>query len=378
MASQRRLSWLVFFGLMGSTASAIPALIPHFASTFSIDNFYLLNAVPLLFAGLFLGILINPLLSTRFGFQQLARFAGILIGIGLFSIAFATDAQLFFLGSFLSGIGFGLAEVSITSQVKKEISDTTKMMTKLNAVFAISAMTTPLLVIAELQLFSSYTLLTIIGFSTLTVGFFVRGISKTTAPINKLKVGPEGILFLAVAGLYVGAESVMAGWASTVLNQATAIETEFTPVASSVFWALIALGRIFSIWLTPKHLSENSALVFWPSAAGLSLIIGSVSFQSNPSAALIAFAISVFAAGPVYGQIIGAALKTAELENANTFTTIIIIAGAAGGFLIPALIQLSPSIAVAGWLSATAMLLVSISFLIFTKAFKPKRTEVMQ
>lgn len=378
MGSQRRHSWLVFFGLMGSTASAIPALIPHFASRFFIDNFYLLNAVPLLFAGLFLGILVNPLLSTRFGFQQLVRFAGILIAIGLFGIAIATDAQLFFLGSFLSGTGFGLAEVSITSQVKKEINDTTKLMTKLNAVFAISAMTTPLLVIAELQFNSSYLMLTIIGFSTLTVGFFVRGTSNTTSAIKKLKIGPNGVLFLAIAGLYVGAESVMAGWASTVLGQATVIDTELTPIASSVFWALIALGRIFSIWFTPNHLSENNALVFWPLVAGLSLIFGAVSFQSNPTAALIAFAISVFAAGPVYGQIIGAALKTAELENANAFTTIIIIAGAAGGFLIPALIQLSPSIAVAGWLSATAMLLVSISFLIFTKAFKTKTTEVMQ
>lgn len=378
MANQTRLPWIVFFGLMGATASVIPALIPHFSAAMEIDVFLLLNAVPFLFAGLFLGILINPLISNRLGFEQIMKLASPLLAAGLVVIVFSNQAQWFFAGAFLAGIGFGLAEVSITSQVRKEVTDTTKMMTKLTAVFAVSAMVTPVLLIIELQLNYSYWLLLVLAIAVSITGLVVR--AELLAP-NKgtylFKVHSQGFVFLIIAGLYVGAESVMAGWASTVLDQANVLSTEFTPIASSAFWGLIASGRLFSLWSATRFLNDR-AFSIWPVVSAAGLVAGAAVFIANPMLALIGFGISVFAAGPIYGQIISSALKTVESAKANSFTTMLIVCGAAGGFLIPAAVQLAPSIANAAWFSAAAMLVVSISYFFNSKNLQANKSEVMQ
>lgn len=356
----------------------IPALIPHFASVMDIDVYLTLNAVPFLFAGLFLGILINPLISNRFGFDQIMKLASVMLAAGLVVIALANQAPWFFAGAMLAGVGFGLAEVSITAQVRKEISDTTKMMAKLNAVFALSAMVTPVLLIVELQLNASYWLLVLLALAISITGMLMHAQleSSTQSPLG-FKVESQGVLFLIIAALYVGAESVMAGWASAVLDQASVLRTEFTPVASSAFWALIASGRLFSLWSTKNLLGEKT-LTVWPVISAFGLIAGGIVFSANPILGLIGFAVSVFAAGPIYGQIISAALKTIETSKANNFTTILIIAGAAGGFLIPAAVQLAPGVATAAWLSAAAMLVVSIGHFFNFKTNQAKESEVMQ
>ena len=378
MKAESRISWISFFVFMGSTVSLVPAVIPFFANAMSVDVFVLLNAVPLMFAGLFLGVLIAPLVGNRIEFRFLVRIAGILMLLGIISATVIFSVESFFIGSLLIGFGFGVSEVTITAQVRKEIEKPATMMTKLNAGFALAAMAAPVFLVLELITIGSWWVFGIIGAGLVFSSISVQQTSELKREVSSgSKKKAPAALFLLMVGIYVGAESVLAGWSAVSFDQVANLDSQFAPLASSAFWGLIAAGRLISIRIDRNSNASNS-LVVWSSISAASLILAVVLFGAGSELLLIGFAAAIFAAGPIYGQILAIALNTKTASEASRATMMLIVSGAAGGFLLPALVQIRPSVEFALLLSGVAMAIVAISSLLAKSITTPKGIKVVQ
>jgi len=78
-----RLQLALLFALLGAAASILPASIPAMALKFSVPTSSLLNAVPVMFAGLFLGVALAPLISNKFQEGMLIRAFATVLATGL-------------------------------------------------------------------------------------------------------------------------------------------------------------------------------------------------------------------------------------------------------------------------------------------------------
>ena len=363
---------------MGATVSLIPAVIPFFAASMSVDVYVLLNAVPILFAGLFVGVLLAPLVRSRLSFRSLVRLAGLLMLAGIFFATAVLSLELFLIGSLLVGLGFGLSEVTITAQVRKEIQNPATVMTKLNAGFAVAAMMAPILLVVELTMFQSWWVFALIG-AGLTLNSFLIQKSSELAQESSVHQGRSApaALFLLMVGIYVGAESILAGWSAVSFDQLAGLGNEFAPLASSVFWGLIAAGRLISIRIDRSTNTSNS-LILWSAVSASSLIFAVVLFDAGSELLLIGFALAIFAAGPIYGQILAIALETKTASEASRATMTLIVSGSAGGFLLPAVVQIQPSIEFALLLSGAALACVATMGLIAKSMLTSKGVKVVQ
>ena len=378
MKAESRISWIGLFVFMGATVALVPAVIPVFATAMSVDVFALLNAVPLMFAGLFLGVLIAPLVGNHIEFRFLVRMAGILMLLGIISATVIFSIESFLIGSLLIGFGFGVSEVTITAQVRKEIEKPASMMNKLNAGFAIAAMAAPILLVLELITIGSWWVFAIIGAG---LGLSSGSLRKTSE--LKQEASPESkssapaALFLLMVAIYVGAESILAGWSAVSFDQLANLDNQFAPLAASAFWGLIAAGRLISIQID-RNSNTATSLFVWSSISAVSLILAVVLFGAGSELLLIGFAAAIFAAGPIYGQILAIALNTKTASEASKATMMLIVSGAAGGFLLPALVQIRPSVEFALLLSGAAMAAVAISGLLAKSMTTPKGIKVVQ
>lgn len=352
---------------MGAAAALLPAFIPSSSERFGLTDFSLLTAVPLMFGGLFFGVVLAPLLNLRLRLDLVIRFATALLSLGLVGLLLAASPQLFFAASALLGLGFGALEVSITAAVKASGTDTTRDLTKLNLVFAASAMAAPLLLLLELSLFGSAYLLLLTAVLAVVPSFGIAALTSTQGRA-KLAGGVKLLPLLLAALLYVGAESVLAGWSSTLVEALLDLRPEQAAIGASAFWALIALGRWASLVVTPRFLGPRAAAIFWAAAAAGALL--SAALLPLGPATLALFAVAIFAAGPLYALLIARVLELVPSQSASSTTAAVIVVGAAGGFLIPAVLQLNPGIAQAAWLAGLSFLLVSAlaTFTLRTKA----------
>lgn len=346
---------------MGAAAALVPAFIPASSLRFGLTDYSLLAAVPLLFGGLFTGVCMAPLAGLKLRFDSVIRLGAAILAIGLVGIFISLEPQVFLFAAATLGFGFGLLEVSIIAAVKRFAKDAARDLTKLNLAFALSAMVAPLVLLLELNMFQSAYLLP-------TVATMALGASALLTQMQ----GPQGRLGLArvprlwpllvAATAYVGAESVLAGWSSTLTGSLLDLSAEHAAIGASGFWALIALGRSASLAITPRFMSTPTSLSLWAGLGGLALILAAVFQQEILTLALFAFA--VFAAGPIYGLLIGRVLELVQPADASGTTAAIIVVGAAGGFLIPGLVQFNPGVtqaALGAGLSLVFVLLMSVS-----------------
>jgi len=92
------------------------------------------------------------------------------------------------------------------------------------------------------------------------------------------------------------------------------------------------------------------------SAAGFGLTFA---FVGTAQVAAAGLAIASFAAGPIYGFLIAKGLEVASVEDSAKATRLLILAGSVGGFAIPALLQVDPSITLAAMVGAIAMVAIA-------------------
>lgn len=337
----------------------VPSLVPHTSSELGVDAFELLVSVPLLFWGLFIGVFSGPRLAQSAGSQRVVHTATALVAMGLAMVTAAPSPGIFQTGALMVGLGFGVVEVLVTAQVRVESSQVAKSLTQLNAVFALGAVFSPLFLAATLSLLETDAFGYVVTLGLLLAGFAYRAAPTPRSPeVEGLNARPLRILFVACA-LYVGAESVLAGWTATMFSELEITTAELAPIGTTIFWGMLALGRIVSLTLTPKRLSLPAGLLVWPllSAAGLAMTLFS-SGAVLPMA--LGLALAAFGAGPVYGFLLAQGLELVKREQSAKASRALILAGAFGGFVIPLVLQFDPSVFAAAAVAMMAMLGVSL------------------
>jgi|SaaInl5LU_22_DNA_1037371.scaffolds.fasta_scaffold01991_6 hypothetical protein len=369
---------LVFLAL-GAAASLIPASIPSISSALAVEVGALTPAVPAMFGGLLSAVMLVPYLEpkVRSGIQMRASL--FLIASGVVASGMASSAEVFVLGSFVTGLGFGAAEVIGTSAAKEPGVATSNVLLKLNAAFAMSALTTPIIHIAMSNLIQTNASFWLIGLLVIAVAYAYRERPKMTrsnASLVKLDAGAA--LFSLAVLCYVGAEALIAGWSSVLVSELGALSYQFAAIGGSAFWALFAIGRIAASVLTPKFIKEQQALLFWPALAATSLLVVSFAWNEvSPTTVFIAFAVAAIAAGPCYALIVGIALDTQRQQNPTAFTSFLILCGAAGGFIFPLVAQAFDRISLLALFGGVGFFAVAVFTILGTK-LGSKQTIVLE
>ena len=366
---KNRLQLAVLFALLGSAASALPASIPALALEFEVSASSLVGAVPVMFAGLFFSVGLAPLASAKFSDIALVRGFSLVLATGLFLLAISPQASMFISAGFALGLGFGALEVLGTAASKRLSTDTASRLTRLNAIFAISAFLTPILFVVLSASLSPKLLFFLLFITALIFAVGYQSEHPATTQGRKL-IRPNKTIaaFLLATVFYVGAETVIASWSAVLASELGGLDAQLAAIGGSSFWGLLALGRLTSVALTPKFLEPKFALALWLALAGISLMVAWVSWDVVSQAGiLVAFGLAAIAAGPCYALIIGLALDSQNGAHAVALTSTLVLAGAAGGFALPGILQGFASIqsalvmAGAGFLAALIFTLVGIA-----------------
>ncbi len=132
--------------------------------------------------------------------------------------------------------------------------------------------------------------------------------------------------------LYVGSEMAAGFWSTVYLQQSTGLNAARSAAATSLFWAMLTLGRIGAtvagMRVSAEHLLTASV---WVAGAGSLLL-----WTGHGSAAVsvTAFAIIGLGYGPIYPT--GLAVLTSRFPHAAGLATSQMgILAAAGGALLP-------------------------------------------
>jgi len=94
---------LAIFAALGAAAAIVPSLIPQTASEIGLDAYELLPAVPLLFWGLFIGVLLGPRLAQVNGPQRVVQVASTALAAGLAGATGASSVFGFLTGALVVG-----------------------------------------------------------------------------------------------------------------------------------------------------------------------------------------------------------------------------------------------------------------------------------
>jgi len=341
-----RLQLALLFALLGSAASVLPASIPTMALEFSVPTSSLLSAVPLMFAGLFFGVALAPLISNKFQEGILIRAFSIVLAIGLFLLGTGQSTELFLMAALVMGVGFGALEVLGTAASKSLQPATASKLTKLNAIFALSAFITPVVYALAATAFSSKTVFYLLFVIAIIFATTYRGSDRAQEQKGVIARPNRTITgFMLAAIFYVGAESIIAGWSSVLVSELGGLEAQMAAIGGSLFWGLLALGRLISVSLTPRVLPPRLALLIWLALASASLLTAWVSWEVvSPVGALAAFGLATVAAGPCYALIIGLALDAKDSASPVALTSALVLAGSVGGFVLPGILQVFPEI----------------------------------
>ena len=376
LRSQRKqVQLLLVFATLGVAASLFPAAIPSMSSALALEPNELIAAVPAMFGGILVAVAATTTLAKRVLEQHLIRLAMLLISLGLGSAALVPQAYVFIGAAFVVGLGFGLAEVVATSAAKRLKVETSTALTQLNAVFAIAALGAPLMYVAVSTFSTATTGFLIAGLASLLIAFWFRSDQSAEQTVGQSqKLNPSLLLFALAALCYVGAETLIAGWSSVIVNEIGGVQADFAAIGGSLFWALFALGRIISTALTPMIMAAQSALVMWGGISTVSLVTAGV-FWDGGTLVLIAFAFAATAAGPCYALIIGLALDQPGVTNSTTLTSALVLFGALGGFLLPLLAQ-----AIGGFQTVAVMSALGFGaclvFILMAQAFSSKQQSM--
>jgi fucose permease len=132
--------------------------------------------------------------------------------------------------------------------------------------------------------------------------------------------------------LYVGSEMAAGAWTAIYLQQSVAMDAARSAAATSLFWAMLTLGRIGAVVggmrVSAEHLLTASV---WVTCAGAALLWAG---HGSAATSVIAFAILGLGYGPIYPT--GVAVLTSRFPHAaGTATSQMGTLASAGGALLP-------------------------------------------
>jgi FHS family glucose/mannose:H+ symporter-like MFS transporter len=176
------------------------------------------------------------------------------------------------------------------------------------------------------------------GVSAITLPDRLAATGELGAPIAATGPAPSllrdrmlfacGVLLL----LYVGSEMAAGFWSTVYLQQSAGMNAARAAAATSLFWAMLTLGRVSAtiagMRVTAEHLLTASV---WTACAGGALLWAG---HGSATASVTAFAVLGFGYGPIYPT--GVAVLTSRFPHAAGLATSQMgILAATGGALLP-------------------------------------------
>jgi hypothetical protein len=328
------------FAGLGVTAAFVPAVLPSAERAIGSD---LSTAVPALFAGLLVGVLMSGPVLMRRPPRTALMLGSALQAAAIVMVALAGTPAVFITAAAVAGFGFGLVEASGSVAAKSlSVGSATGLLSALLGTVAVCAAVTPLLVAAGSGVRPALGLLAIVPL--LTVAMLTGSGSAVTpveAPARRDMRGLLVLLPFAVAlPLYVGVETVLSGWSAVIPERILAVEPGLAALGTSAFWALMAVGRFGAAGLRRLSVSPIVILVSATSAAAILMATAGLLVGSAPVGALVALAAVVVLLAPSYGLILGLALDHLDPARSAAVTGALVACGAVGGTFVPTLILL--------------------------------------
>lgn len=334
-----RIGLIAAFAGLGGTAATIPAMLPTLEARLDAS---VLSAVPLLFAGLLVGVLLSaPLLVRLQAGTVVIAGAALQAGALLWLAAAPTLAGVLIIAA-CAGVGFGFTEAAGSIAAKRWASaSTSRSLATLTATVAVVAALSPIAVaflpggvwlvpvlVATIHLLACGAL---IGSER------VDSAARTETPSAAPGWAPSARRVLVVAGLalalYVGVETVFSGWSALIPASVLDIDPQVAALGTSGFWICMAAGRLIASALLRGALQPLVLLLGCMAVAAVALLMATL---LAPSALmLIGLGVAVLAMAPVYSLVLGEALDRLSPRVAARATGPLVACGAVGGTMVP-------------------------------------------
>ncbi|MET0479942.1 MAG: MFS transporter [Mycetocola sp.] len=340
-----RVGLFAAFAGMGGTAATIPALIPSLELRLGSAA---LSAVPALFTGLLIGVLLSAPLLVRFRARTVAALGALVQAASLIALTLATAGNAVVFVAAVAGVGFGLTEAAASVAAKRSTAGSaTRTLAALTGTVAVVAAVTPILVAVAAGGWWLIPVLVAVLHLTACLALF----SSDEAAPGRVRDSPNsggprwstaGLRVFVLAALalviYVGIETVFSGWSAVIPAAVLGLNAQTAALGTSVFWICMAAGRFLAAGLLHRGLRPGVLLVACTAVATSAL--GSAVLAPAPFG-LLGLAAAVVAMAPVYSLVLGEALDRLPSGAAARATGPLVAAGALGGTLVPAAVLVS-------------------------------------
>lgn len=339
--SRNRTALFAAFASLGVTAAFVPAALPAAERMLSAE---LSAAVPALFAGLLVGVLLSGQLLVRRPPRATLILGSALQAIALVAGAWAGHPAVFLAAAALAGLGFGFVEAAGSVAAKAAATGSaTGLLSALMGTVAVCAALTPLAVAAGAAALPALSILAVVPLVTIVLlaGGRAPSASASEAPARRDARALLPLLPFAIAlPLYVGVETVLSGWSAVIPERALALDPAAAALGTSVFWALMAVGRFGAAGLRRRAVSPIAILAVGTFGAACLMATAGMLVGGSPAGALVALAASVVLLAPSYGLILGLALDRLDPTRSAAVTGSLVACGAVGGTFVPSLVLL--------------------------------------
>lgn len=377
-AGRARTGLFAAFAGLGVTAAFVPAILPSAERAIGAD---LSAAIPALFAGLLVGVLVSGPLLMRRPPQTALILGSALQAAAVIAVAAASTPGVFIAAAIVAGFGFGLVEASGSVAAKSlAVGSATGLLSALLGTVAVCAAVTPLLVALGSDARPALGLLAVVPLaSVVMLAGPTSAVSAPEAPAHRDVRGLLVLLPFAVAlPLYVGVETVLSGWSAVIPERILEVDPALAALGTSAFWTLMAVGRFGAAALRRASVSPIVILATATSGAAVLMAAAGMLVGSAPVGALVALAAVVVLLAPSYGLILGLALDRLDPARSAAVTGALVACGAVGGTFVPTLILLvgrDPASSATFFVSAALCALVPVLVLIAARSHHPAPTS---
>ena len=339
----------IFFSagfLMAAIGPVLPALSARTGASLSVMG-RLMSAI---FLGSLAAQAVSGWASDRFGRRVVLAAGLLLLAVTGLVIAVATALPLTLAAGVVYGIGYGAFSLSgnvMTSELVP--ARRASAVNLVNMFFGVGAVVGPLVVSVLLQ--RTGAALPVLWMGAALLAAAAAG-ARFALPA-RLPVSREGAVAVAAEGavvrkpslrdpmllacgiflmLYVGSEMAAGAWTAVYLHQSTGMNEANSAAATSLFWAMLTMGRIAGV-VGGMRVSDERLLTaaVWITCAGAAVLWAA---HGSATASVVAFAILGFGYGPIYPT--GVAVLTSRFpQAAGTATSQMGVLAASGGALLP-------------------------------------------
>lgn len=278
----------------------------------------------------FLGSALAPPLTgvalTRFSLRRVVVSGLLILAAGVALVGFAPLWNLALAGALVGGLGLGTVSAALNAAYA---SVGTRAVNLVNAVFGLGSIAAPLVVAGLAPRSLALPFLVVAGLSALTLGLVrlwgVPAMQVAPAQAAAARPGVQLGLFAFLIAAYVGLEAGFGAWLARHLDGLGVAGSAFI---LSGFWAGLTLGRIMTgavgARVSPPRLVLASAVL-----VTLCALVASV-----PALAPAAYLLAGLALGPIFGTTLAWMTRTLPAR----LIPFLLVAGSAGGILMPILL----------------------------------------